>query len=173
MLVALTGTPGTGKSSVGRVLEARGYVVVDLDELARTEGLVVGRDRKRGSDEIDVDALSHRIPTAAKVVFLRGHYSHLMDVNVAVVLRCRPSILRRRLQARGWSEEKIRENMEAEAIDVITQEAIARIPFVYEIDTSAKDPGETATSVLQILQGKTRGFEAGSVDWSHEVLSWF
>jgi len=173
VLVALTGTPGTGKSSVGRILEGRGYVLVDLDEVARREGLVVGRDPVRGSDEVDVEALRERIQIPTKLGFLKSHYSHRMDVNLAVVLRCRPSVLRERLQARGWSAEKIRENVEAEAIDTILQEAVARVPFVYEVDTTALQPDQAADTILEILQGSTEGHDPGSVDWSDEVLSWF
>ena len=173
MLIALTGTPGTGKTSVGKLLEARGYVVLDLDQVARGYGLIKGRDEARQADEVDVGALSERIRIPTKLTFLKSHYSHLMDVNVAIVFRCRPSILRDRLRARGWSEEKIRENVEAEAIDVITQEATRRIPYVYEVDTTALPAVETAGEVLAILQGKTKGHEPGSVDWTSEVLSWY
>ena len=96
-----------------------------------------------------------------------------MDVNLALVLRCRPSVLRVRLEARGWPAEKVRENVEAEAIDVITQEAVGRLPFVYEVDTTDLTVERTADAVLAILQGKTEGHEPGSVDWSSEVLSWY
>ena len=173
MLVAITGTPGTGKSSVCEVLAKRGYVIVDLDEIARREGLIVGRDDKRGTDEVDVDALRKGLRIPAKVAFLKSHYSHEMDANLVVVLRCRPSVLRTRLEARGWPAEKVRENVEAEAIDVILQEAVARLPFVFEVDTTTATPEETAVAVLAILQGKTRGHEPGSVDWASEVLSWY
>ena len=173
MLIALTGTPGTGKTSVGEVLKARGYAVLDLDRMAREYGLIRGRDEARQADEVDVDALRERIRVPAKLAFLKSHYSHLMDVNVAIVLRCRPSVLRDRLRARQWSDEKILENVEAEAIDVITQEATQRIPFVYEVDTTARLPAETAGEVLAILQGKTEGHEPGKVDWSSEVVRWY
>jgi len=173
MLVAVTGTPGTGKSSACEVLAKRGYVVVDLDEIARREGLIVGRDEKRGTDVVDVDALRTGLRIPAKVAFLKGHYSHRMDVNLAVVLRCWPSVLRARLEARGWPSEKVRENVEAEAIDVILQEAVARLPFAFEVDTTNATPGETAEAILAILQGKTKGHEPGSVDWTSEVLSWY
>ena len=173
MLVAISGTPGTGKTSSCEVLAKRGYAIVDLDEVARREGLVVGRDEARETDEVDVDALRETLRVPAKVAFLKGHYSHRMDVNLAVVLRCRPSVLRARLEARGWSAAKVRENVEAEAIDVILQEAAARLPFVFEVDTTQATPNETAEAILSILQGKTKGREPGSVDWSSEVLSWY
>ena len=173
MIVAITGTPGTGKSSACDVLAKRGYVVVDLDEIARREGLIVGRDEKRDTDEVDVDALREGLRIPAKVSFLKSHYSHRMDVNLVVVLRCRPSVLRARLEARGWPAEKVRENVEAEAIDVILQEAVARLPFVFEVDTTNATPEETAEAILAILQGETKGHEPGSVDWASEVLSWY
>jgi len=173
VLVAVTGTPGTGKSSVCALLGRKGYTVIDLDEVARTEGFVVGRDEARGTDEIDVDAMRDRYRVPAKMAFLKSHYSHLLDVNMAIVLRCRPSVLRERLEARGWPPEKVRENVEAEAIDVITQEAAERLPFVYEVDTTSSTPQETVAAILGILQGRTSGHAPGSVDWSQEVLSWY
>ncbi len=173
MLIAVTGTPGTGKSSACAVLERRGYVLVDLDEVARKEGFIVGRDESRESDEVDVEAMRERFQIPAKLAFLKAHYAHLFDVNLAVVLRCKPSVLRERLEARGWPPKKIRENVEAEAIDVITQEAVARLPFVFEVDTTSSTPENVADAILAILQGKTEGHGPGSVDWSQEVLSWF
>lgn len=173
MLVAVTGTPGTGKTSSCDVLARRGYAVVDLDDVARQGGFIVGRDEARGSDEVDVDALRDNLRVPAKIAFLRSHYAHRMAVDLVVVLRCAPSVLRTRLGARGWPPAKVRENVEAEAIDVITQEAVGLHSAVYEIDTTTKAASETAEAILGILRGKTQGHEPGSVDWSHEVLSWY
>src|SRR5437016_11103380 len=156
MLVAVTGTPGTGKTSACEVLSARGYVGVGLDEIARREGVIVGRDAARGSDEVDVEALREGLRIPAKVAFLRSHYSHRMDVNLAVVLRCRPSVLRKRLEARGWPAEKVRENVEAEAIDVILQEACGRLNFVFEIEPTGATPRETAEPILRMIRGRTK-----------------
>lgn len=173
MLVAVTGTPGTGKNSTCAVLSGRGYVTLDLDELARQGGFVTGRDEARQTDEVDVDGLRESLHVPAKIAFLYSHYAHAMNVDLAVVLRCSPAALQRRLVARGWPPAKIRENVEAEAIDLILQEAVERLPPVFEIDTTDRTPTETADAVLGILRGETQGHEPGSVDWSHEVLSWY
>jgi len=173
VLVALTGTPGTGKSSVAEILGQRGYYVVSLDRLAKERNLITGVDEARGALEVDVDRLDREIHVPAKVGFLVSHYAHRMSANLAIVLRCHPRTLAKRLRSRGWPEAKVRENVEAEAIDVITQEAAARLPFVYEVDTTDVRPEETADTVLKILQGQFAGHEAGSVDWSDEVLSWY
>ena len=173
MLIALTGTPGTGKSSVAAELERRGYSVVLLDRFAEEHKLISGFDEARGTKEVDVEAVDRELRVPAKVAFLVGHYAHLLSVNLAVVLRCRPKVLADRLRARGWADAKVRENVEAEAIDAITQEAVDRLPFVYEVDTTATTPPATADAVLEILQGKVRGREPGRLDWSDEVLTWY
>ncbi len=173
MLVALTGTPGTGKSSVAAELERRGYVVVALDRFAEERKLVTGYDAVRGTKEVDVDALDREIRVPAKLGFLVGHYAHLLSVNLAIVLRCHPKVLAERLRARGWAAPKVQENVEAEAIDAITQEAVARLPFVYEIETTMTTPEAVAGVALEILQGKVAGREPGRLDWSDEVLSWY
>ena len=173
MLVAVTGTPGTGKTSACDVLGRRGYAVVDLDDVARKGGFIVGRDEARGSDEVDVDVLRDSLRVPAKIAFLRSHYAHRMAVDLVVVLRCAPSVLRTRLEARGWPSAKVQENVEAEAIDVITQEAVELHPAVYEVDTTSRTAAQTAEAILEILRGRTRGHEPGSVDWSREVLSWY
>src|SRR2546425_10846380 len=154
MLVALTGTPGTGKSSVAGELERRGYFVLPLDRFAEEHKLVSGFDAARGTKEIDVEALDREIRVPAKVGILVAHYSHRLSVNLAIVLRCHPRVLADRLRARGWAEAKVRENVEAEAIDVITQEAVAGVPFVYEIDPTSTTPAAVAGVLSALLQAQ-------------------
>ena len=168
MLVAVTGTPGTGKSSVCDALARRGYHVVDLDGEARELGLTEADED--GTTVVDVDALATRLRVPTKVAFLKGHYAHRMAANVIVVLRCHPRELWRRLEVRGWPEAKVRENVEAEAIDVILQEAVGQGPPVFEVDTTAADAEAAATAVLDILGGRTKGHEPGRIDWSEEVV---
>lgn len=167
MLVAVTGTPGTGKSSVCDALVRRGYHVVDLDAAAKDLGLT--ETDADGTTLVDVEALAEKLHVRTKVAFLKGYYAHRIPANVIVVLRCHPEELWRRLAGRGWPLEKIRENVEAEAIDVILQEAVARGPPAYEVDTTAKPVEAAANEVLAILQGKVAGHEPGRIDWSEEV----
>ena len=167
MLVAITGTPGTGKSSVCDILALRGYHIVDLDAAAKEMGLTEADED--GDTIVDVEALADRLHVATKVAFLKSHYAHLVPANLIVVLRCHPEQLWRRLAARGWPLEKIRENVEAEAIDVILQEAVARGPPVFEVDTTRHAPEDAANEVIAVLQGKVAGHEPGRLDWSEEV----
>lgn len=171
MFVAITGTPGTGKSSVGAVLSSRGYHVVDLDAEAEKLGLI--ETDASGDRLVDIDALAQALRAPTKIAFFTAYYAHRMPVNTTIVLRCHPRALRERLEARGWPTEKVRENVEAEAIDVVLQEAVEGGPPVFEVDMTRLTASEGADAVLGILQGHTRGHEPGAIDWSEEVLSWY
>jgi adenylate kinase len=177
---ALSGTPGTGKTAIARTLDGLGWLVIELSDLARSAGAVVGRDEERATDEVDLDILAEALEeelggTDAERVLLVGHFAHLMPCDAIVVLRTSPAVLRGRLEARGWPPAKVQENVEAEAIGVVLVESMERddtVP-VYEVDTSRDGPEGSARLVAATLEGAGEGMEAGWVDWSEEVMGWY
>jgi adenylate kinase len=172
--LALTGTPGTGKSTVAKILATRGIKVIELGDLAKEKKLLGKLDRKRGTYEVDVrklDLALEEIDVTGTTVLV-GHLSHLISSDMVIILRCRPSVLAERLRSRGYPEKKVRENAEAEALDVILVESAETGREVYEIDTSAISPEDTANSVLNILAGEKEKYAIGNIDWSEEVLEW-
>ncbi|UCC93520.1 MAG: adenylate kinase family protein [Thermoplasmata archaeon] len=179
-VAALTGTPGTGKSAIAGVLSTLGWTVMEMGELAQREGAVVGRDEARQTDEVDTDLLAEALEGELRNdhgdrVLLVGHLSHLMPCSVIVVLRTSPTVLRARLEERGWPQAKVDENVEAEAVGVVLVESMERdepVP-VYEVDTSGSSVEESARTVAATLQGAGEGMEAGWVDWSEEVMGWY
>ena len=56
--------------------------------------------------------------------FVEGHIAHLLPCDRIVVLRCRPDELKKRLAQRKYREKKIRENADAEALDVCLIETV-------------------------------------------------
>lgn len=175
MLVAITGTPGVGKSSACRTLAERGHRVLDLNREAEERGLVLGRDDAREAIIIDTDKLNEFVKSLQdELVFLDGHLSHLLDVDVSIVLRCNPNVLRQRLASLGWNERKIAENVEAEAIDVILVESLENHPEeTFEVDTTEREPESVTEDILSVVDGKASDMRAGSVDWSEVILSWY
>jgi adenylate kinase len=161
MRIALTGTPGTGKTTVAGLLPHR---VIDINVLVK-EGLNLGVDPLRGCLEADMDRLEQRLKELDDdgIAVLEGHFAHHF-ADWAIVLRLEPSELRERLQKRGYSQEKIRENLEAEALDVILVESVELCRRVDEIDTTGRTPQEVAKLVTEIIAGDAE-LPPGQVDW--------
>ena len=161
MRTALTGTPGTGKTTVAALLP---YRVIDINALVK-EGLNLGIDPERGCLNADMDALARCLEEMdpGKTSILEGHFSHCF-ADWSIVLRLAPFELRKRLEARGYSQEKIRENLEAEALDVTLVEAVELCSRVDEIDTTGKTPQEVARLVMRIVEGELE-LPPGQVDW--------
>ena len=180
MRIALTGTPGTGKSAVARALSRRGFAVISVSRAAARLGAVKGRDARRGSLEVDVAALDRALMKESKLqrvgghLILEGHLAHFLTVERAVVLRCPPSLLARRLRRRGWPDRKVRENACAEAVGVIVSEAAQRLgrPSVFEVNTAGLGPQEGARAVEQIAQGRGGRYLAGKLDFLEEAPAW-
>ncbi len=167
MLIALTGTPGTGKSSVAELLRRRGYRVASVVELAKKYDCVI--DEENGELVIDVEKLADRIDFDGIV---EGHLSHLLKPDLAIVLRCNPAALKERLMERKWSEEKLMENVEAELLDVILVEALEHAGEVYEIDTTEMSVDEVADVVDGIIKGDEevrKRYKPGRIDWLSEL----
>lgn len=169
MRAALTGTPGTGKTTVAALLPFR---VIDLNAVVREEGLTIGTDPDRGCLIADVEALAGRLEKLApeeddEIVVLEGHFSHQFATE-AIVLRTRPQVLKGRLLRRGYSGEKVRENLEAEALDVILVEAVQWCGRVSEIDATLLSPEEVAALVVGILC-RDIAIPPGKVDWTGEM----
>ena len=169
MIIGITGTPGTGKTSASALIGG----VLDLNELIKTEGLYLGIDEARDSLIADMDAVYDRVCGIAwgggGNLVIEGHLSHHVS-DSAIVLRLAPDELERRLMARGYSGAKISENALSEAIDVILVEAVDWCDAVYEIDTTGKTREEVAEMIREVLDAIGRGiavegYKPGSVDW--------
>jgi len=175
MFVAISGTPGVGKSAIATELEENHYMVLRLDEVAEEQGFIDGEER--GTKLVDVPKLRTYVKglRTKSNLFLVSHYSHLMANDVIVVLRCHPEELRKRLKKRRWPKAKITENVEAEVLDVITIEALERCKRVYELNATSTKPKTLAKKIPRILEdGKlAERFVPGMIDWSEEVMKWF
>ena len=172
-ITCISGTPGTGKTTVAGLLEGAGYSALEIEDFARTRGIYShienGETLVIDLDEL-VSSLEKHLSTSG-CAFLVGHLSHnLPNPYAVVVLRTKPSVLRRRLIEKGWDESKIDENVEAEAMDICLGEALdLHGDRVSEIDTTEMDPEKTANMVLEVhLSG--RRYPPWPRDWLLEHI---
>jgi adenylate kinase len=163
MMCGITGTPGTGKSLIGDELARRGHTVVHLT--ATVGPYVIGDDEERDAQIIDVDRWSAEfVPING---FVEGHIAHLLPCDRIVVLRCRPDELKKRLARRKYRETKIRENAQAEALDVCLIETIDEFESsqIFEQDTTGHDAVYCADRIEGFYRGEIPA-DFGHLDWS-------
>ncbi len=177
MVIAVSGTPGTGKSIFARALAKKlGAQVIDLNALIK----------KKRIYRLDVDGTKianlpkmrkefvRTIRASRGPVVVEGLLAHLLPkryLTHVVVLRIRPKILERRLRARKYSKAKIRDNIESEALSIILWEAVQAhgMGKVYEINMTKLKPDAAVKLFLDALDGKV-SLRPGKLDWLAEVF---
>jgi adenylate kinase len=177
--ILISGTPGTGKTTLAMELaKIIKYKFIDMGELATSEHIYLKVDAKRNTKIIDERKLAKRlekeiIANGGKVV-ASGHYAEILNprlVERVIVLRTHPDELRRRLSQRGWSAEKIQENLEAEILGVCSSNVLTRYgkERVHEIDTTKLSPNDTLRIALDIIKSKDEIYAVGSINWLAEL----
>jgi len=184
MIIALTGTPGTGKTTVCGLINEHSqyrkqYRIIDINKLVLDERLYTEKDEKRDSYVADIDKLEERvkefIEQDGRDIIMEGHLSHFLPADAVIVLRAHPVALRKRLGKRKkYSFEKVSENANAEALDVILVEASEKSDKVFEINTTDATPLSVVKSIVSIIESLKNGkipeeFLPGKINWIEEV----
>lgn len=162
MIIGVSGTPGTGKSTVAAIVAKRlGGVHIDLSRLVLEKGFYVDYDRERGSYVVDEERVRRYLSEEARsrLVVLDSHYAEIAPRELVIrvfVLRLNPLKLLDRLLSRGWPLRKVVENVEAELLGVCTRNAVDELgpDMVVEIDTTGRSAEEVADEIIAVLRGK-------------------
>ncbi|MHC1636041.1 MAG: adenylate kinase family protein [Candidatus Methanospirareceae archaeon] len=187
MIIGVTGTPGTGKTSV---CKASGLEFIEINKIVREKRFYTGVDRERNSLIVDVERLREYVRAyyrewkrgrkgGGEDLLVDGHLAHYLELDIVIVLRANPLLLRERLRRKGFGEKKVKENIQAEALDVILVEAVEMCDEVYEIDTSERSIEEVVNCMKEIInwckggriegKGEIEKYKPGSVDWSNLI----
>jgi adenylate kinase len=163
--IAVTGTPGTGKTTATAALDTD-LEVIHLNEVIEAEGLTSGRDEERDTLVADLDAIEAWFGGRRDLI-VESHLAHLLPVDRVVVLRCHPEELERRLTERGEPAATVEENAESEALDLVLAAAVDRHAeeFVYEIETTDREPAAVAADIEAVINGDIEP-RAGTVSYA-------
>ena len=176
VVIAVSGVGGTGKTmsvrEFDRMMKGE-YKVIHLNGLAAKVNAYRGYDKKRKSKIIDMKKLKKALKkikrkNKGKNIIFESIYAHEMDADIVIILRCRPDELKKRLKRKYEWKTKIVENVEAELMGIITEEAIAKHgkDKVFEIDTTEKTHRNTAF-IIRLLSSKKslKKYSAGKINW--------
>jgi len=175
-VILITGTPCVGKTSVARLLASKvDALYVNLTELALRENLIAGEDEKRGSIIVDETRMRQRLSKIIEdcdkeTVIVDCHYAASMVspklVTYVFVLRRDPVELRKLMEQRGFSNEKLWENLASEILDACLVEALKfqREEVVCELDVTGRSVKEVVEEIMEIMDERKK-CRVGIVDW--------
>lgn len=181
-VIFISGTPCTGKTTVATrlndYLSQTGFdsKLIKINDFAIENDLVLGEDPDKFYKVIDIDGLNESLneeinQSSNGIIIVEGHLSHLCEgADKMIVLRLNPSILKGRLEERNYTESKIQENLEAEALAVCSAEAYE----IYgektnEIDASNLSIEEIRDLIIAIASDNLE-CPVGSIDFMDWLL---
>lgn len=166
------GAPGSGKTVVAKALSERfKCAYLNAGELALKKDYIIERDVERDSYVIDegkvreeISGILEEVPCLV-VETINPYVIPKGRVSLVVVVRCRPSLLLRRLRERGYSPRKVRENVEYEAIDGPLFDALelASEERIFQVDGCE---GILEDELDRFPRERSRRF-----DWTQDFLS--
>lgn len=179
VIIVITGTPGTGKTSVARKLaRAINGIHIDVSRFVIDNKLYEDYDDKRMSYIIDekrvVNRLTEIMASSDKPVIIDIHYPEILPpemVDYVFVLRTHPEELYRRLKTRNWPPHKVKENVMAEILGVVAQNIIEHYnrDKIYEIDTTNKTVDEVVEEIIDIIKESKSIGQREHIDWLEKI----
>lgn len=171
VVIAITGSPGVGKTTISNMLASQGWKVNTVAELAKTFDCEGDYDELMGCVEIDIHKLAERfLMEPNDNLIIDGHLAHFLAVDAIVILRCEPSQLRARLESRGYTQSKINANLEWELIAGTWSEIVEfdiDVPIL-ELDSSTLSAEELIKRLLDWIDGDFKHNStiiSNAIDW--------
>lgn len=149
-VIIVTGSPGTGKTTLSKKLaKSIGFIYVDVNKIINEQKISEGYDSNKKCLIVDTKKLSDELISmisefkknkgSVNGVIIDSHLSHYLPskyVGLCIVTKCELKKLKERLTKRGYSKNKIRDNLDAEIFNVCFEEANNFGHKILVVDTS-------------------------------------
>ena len=133
MIILISGSVGTGKTSIADLLGSKlNFEVVNLNERAKEYKLEDVDSLQTFDFDLDalVDDVNSEVKSSIKEnrsLILESHFSHFIKpefVDILFVINRDLKELEKEYEKRGYNEQKVKDNLEAESFNVCFYEAI-------------------------------------------------
>ena len=171
--IVITGTPGTGKTTVSRQLADQiGASYLPLTQLVIDKRLHEAIDHRRRTRIVDLRRtrafLANSLSTDRKLMVIDSHIPDAIPreyVRKILVLRCHARILEARLRRKGWGPLKIKENVLAEILDSCYVAATSYYGprRIAQLETSEFSVRKCIARAKRIVMKKP--YRTATVDW--------
>ena len=159
-VIAVTGTPGTGKSTFAKMLskEMDGSRIMELNEIV-DEYRLFSRIDKMGSKVVKLKELEKKtkelIAAESSTAIIVGHLVPEIRIGqqITVVTRVGLKELIGRLEARNYQFEKVKENLISESIDYCGVKCREEGLETYEVETES-EKSEIISYIKDFVAGK-------------------
>jgi len=185
-VVVISGTPGTGKTSVSKnLLKHLNAKVITLNELVISKNLIIDYDNIRETSIIDdeklvsfvSDLIEHDKKRNFDYLIIEGHFTDMVPdkfIDYAFILRCDPDELFNRLRNRGYKDKKIIENIQSEILGncVSYFENKDIKSSLLEIDTTDLDIESVTKIIVDIIieEKNISNYHVGKIDWLEKLF---
>jgi adenylate kinase len=164
LILVITGNPGVGKHTSAKIIaEKIDAEIIDINNVA-IDNNAIGKNTDRGF-EVDVKRLVRLLEKLLKKkgnLVIVGHLAPYVlkpsGISLVAVLRRSPYELEKTLKKRGYSIDKVRENVASEILGTSLYDSLKTFGKrkVAEFDTTGKTPDKTADEILAALQKNTK-----------------
>jgi len=142
-MICISGIPGTGKTTICKMLNENNLKCINLNDIAYKYSLI-------NDDMVDIDSLK-KIKIDYNIV--ESHYSHLINCDYVIILKDNEDKLINRMKKRGYNDSKINENIDAQRSDAIYYEALDHLPenHIFIINEDSSDINTIFNKVYNLI----------------------
>ena len=143
MAIIISGSVGTGKTTIAKkIAKEKKLKYMDVNQIIKDNRLYSYYNKKDKSYVVDIKKLNNymiKLIKKDKKIVLDSHLAHYLPkkyVDECIITKCNLKELKKRLEKRNYSREKIRVNLDCEIFDVCLIEALDKGHKVKVVDTS-------------------------------------